>query len=155
MPDGIALLRVQHQLRLGCRSGGEVEQEGIFGLRLDRRVCAVFFERKLVGDPALDGIANQDLLQLCVRRNTRHRTFVGHYHARLAALEAVLDLGFGGKGGSRHNYRADFDRRQDEFPNRGDVRQTKHDAIARLYALPLQEVRHAVGTLSHFFEAEL
>ncbi len=144
--DRIALLVVQHELRLGRGAGGEVEQQRIRRARLAlRREGSRALQQRVVLRPAR-GAADRDardggIEPLELRRIAAIGDDVPHPPAR----EAVPQVGAVEQRRRRDHHRAELHRRQHRLPQRHDVAEHHQDAVAALHPHGAQPVGQPAG----------
>ncbi len=150
MADGIALMAVQHELRLRRRAGGEVKKQRIGGARLairreDGRCRVARREGVPSGRSAADGDARVVAGKIDEFRRIGDRgDDVPHPPAREAVGEVVARQ----QRRRRHDDGTELHRRQHAFPERRDIAQHQQQPVAAADAEPAKIVGDAVRPLA-------
>ena len=147
MANGIARMRVQHELWPRRRAGGKIEQHRIVGAgRPVRLKAGVRREQGGERPPSFRRCANRDALD--VRANFGEFLgvrAVGDQEFRLAAGKTVLDVGGPERrhGGDQHQ--AELHRRQHRHPEFGRDAEHHQEPVAALRPEPAQAVGEPRG----------
>ena len=154
--DRVALVAVQHQLRLRGGAGGEIEQQGVGGVggAVWREGCCAGVQG-FVGGPARGGFADRDAGGLGVEAFELGAVGGGGddvFHA--AAGEAVGEVGLVQQGGGGDDDGAELDGGEHHLPQRHDVAEHEQDAVAALHAEGAHGVGDAVGAFGELGEGE-
>ena len=154
--DWVALVRVQHQLGLGGRARGEVEQHGIGG---EGRGVGHVRGRGAGGvaewPPAGGRVAaHRDARVTAGQRFELDRLGAGRDHVpHLAALHAVAQVFGRQQHRGRNQHRAELDRREHHLPQRQLVAQHHQHAVTALHAQTAQMVGDLGRALRHLAKA--
>ena len=157
MPDRVALMAVQNELRRRGRAGGEIEKERIVGARLPirrelcRRLVAFF-----IGEPARHVLADGDA-GIVARQILEFGGGIGgsNHMADAAARETVGKIVASEQYRRRHDHRAELHRRQHGFPQRRHIAEHEQNAVAAAHAERAQEIGDAVGAFAQLREGKL
>ena len=154
--DRVALVRVQHELGLGGRARGEIEQQRVVhGGRAvggEDRVVAVGL---LEGDPAGGGAADADAAVVARQiREFRRVARTGDDVAHVAALQAVAQVVGRQQRRRRDHDHPHLDGRQHEVPERHLVAEHHQQPVAAPHPDRAHEVGHPVGALRHLGEGQ-
>ncbi|MCY1350237.1 hypothetical protein D9M69_364650 [compost metagenome] len=155
VPDRVALVAVQHHLRLGGGAGGEVQQQRVVGAgRAIGGEGGGIAGRGGVGHPAGNRRADADAgAALGEAGELVSMGAADHQVANLAALDAVAQVVGGQQGGGGDHHGAELEGRQHGFPQRDMVAEHQQDALATAHAQLAQVVGDAVGAFGQLGEA--
>ena len=154
--DRVAALGVEHQLGLGRRPAGEVEQHRVVdvGLAVRHEVRGLVVG-VVEGDPAGHLLPHHDAGE--VAGESAHllgAVGVGDDVLDLAAHHPVLDVLRGEQRGGRDEHRPELHGRQHHLPEVRGVGQHHEDAVSPLHAVAAQVHRHPVRALGQLVVAE-
>ncbi|MCY1403994.1 hypothetical protein D9M71_191910 [compost metagenome] len=155
MADRVALMAVQHHLRLGGGAGGEVQQHRVGG-----QCAAKGFELLgvlaggAVRGPVGGGRADADAAAAFGKTGKLvHMRTADHQVANLATLDAVAQVIGGQQGGGGDDHGAEFERGQHGLPQGNVVTEHQQDAITATHAQGTQVIGHLVGARGQLLEA--
>src|SRR6266536_2359067 len=147
--DRIARVRVEHELRLRGRAGGEVQEHRVVRVRVAlRQEDAALVVRLVVGRPPGDLLADDHLREARVERAQLLRARrVGDDGLHPAAVEGVAHVLGREERGRRDDDGAELHRAEHDLPDRDRVREHHEHAMPPLDAHPAQEDGHAIRAL--------